>query len=903
MTQTPETPGETTAERTSAQLDDDNLTRQEAAERTAAVNVQSVTAHLDLSEVERPGATTFPVRAALQVTYDPQASEQTPFLDYLGASVEGLSINGEERDVASAAGGARILLEGLTAGENTIEVRGTSRYSRSGEGLHRYEDPDGSVYLYSQCESADARRIIPVFDQPSLKARFGFTVTGPESWLLRSNSPETGREPAGEGLAAVTFAETAVMSSYLIAFVAGPYHEVTQQWTHPERDLTLELTLLVRKAMAEHLDAENLFTITKQGLDFFHTEFGYPYPWGGAEPAEDGSAVGKYEQVFVPEYNAGAMENPGLVVFTERLIFDTAATEAQHELRANVIMHEMAHMWFGDLVTMHWWDDLWLKESFADYMGSLAVDEATDFETAWVAFANGRKAWAYVQDQLPTTHPIVADIPDLQAAHQNFDGITYAKGASVLKQLAAYAGRDAFRQAAQRYFARHAFGNTGLNDFLSVLEETTGKDMHAWSEAWLQTAGIPVLEVEVAEDAVNIRQTGIDPTTGGQIARPHVVEVGLYVLDDEGRLSLHSSAPLELTADAEGGLTPVPGLVVPEGQPRLILPNEQDLTYAKLSLDPESVAAALTLPLNDPLARATVWASMWSMVRDGELPAPEFIKAVSELGLQIPEAAVVSTLLRQADAAAQRYTPAAHQHDVETRFAARLAEALSQENGGDAQLAAARTLASLSLRHASQLDLLAGLLDGSAVDFGISGLEVDEQLRWAFLQALAAHGRVEKDQLDAELEAKKTTRGAIAHRMALAARPGQKIKDAGLQQALTGQDEDGQELSNDHLSAVIDGFTADPQGLTSGYESDYFEALNGVWSSMTLGNAGRVVRGLFPSVEHLEPGQAPAEHPAVSRTAAWLEENAEAPRALRRLILEEQDSLLRSLRAQANVGS
>ncbi len=360
---------------------------------------------------------------------------------------------------------------------------------------------------------------------------------------------------------------------------------------------------------------------------------------------------------------------------------------------------------------------------------------------------------------------------------------------------------------------------------------------------------------------------------------------------------------MEISPEAPAGLTPVPGLVVPQDQPRLVLPNDQDLTYAKLSLDPESVAAALTLPLNDPLARATVWASMWSMVRDGELPAPEFIKAVSELGLQIPEAAVVSSLLRQADAAAERYTPASHRQDVESRFAARLAEFIAEQNGGDAQLAAARTLASLSLRHGSQLDLLAGLLDGEASAHGILGLEIDEQLRWAFLQALVAHGRAAQEHVDAELEAKRTARGAIAHRMALASRPERRVKDSALQQALSGTDEDGQELSNDHLSAVIDGFGADPQNLTSGYEPEYFASLNRVWGSMTLGNAGRVVRGLFPSVAHPEPGQTASEHPAAVRTAAWLEENPDAPRALRKLILEEQDALLRSLSAQANVGS
>ncbi|RJN31327.1 aminopeptidase N [Nesterenkonia natronophila] len=862
-----------------------NLTRRQAAFRSSCISVSSYTVHVDLSSAAEEGATSYPVTSRTELVFDPASAEgQTgaPFLDYMGESVNSLKINGAERDPAEAAGAAGITLEGLVAGTNVVEIESVSRYSRSGEGLHRFVDPsDGSVYLYTQYEPADCRRVFPVFDQPDIKSRFRFSITGPESWQLRSNAPEVSRRRAGDGVVRVEFAETQLMSSYVTALLAGPYHLVSDSWRGAAPDaeeFSIDLAVLCRASLAEYLDAEEILKITKQGLDFFHREFSYPYPWG------------KYDQVFVPEYNLGAMENPGLVTFTEKHVFDTGATEAQHETRANTILHEMAHMWFGDLVTMQWWDDLWLKESFADYMGSYAVDAATDFTTAWVAFASSRKGWAYVQDQLPTTHPIVADIPDLEAADQNFDGITYAKGASVLKQLAAYAGAEAFRQAARRYFARFAFGNARLADFLDVLEEATGKDMSHWSAAWLQTSGLPVLSAPWDEAGlVQVHQSGTDPATGQHISRPHVIQIGLFTLDGTGVLSRAQSVPAELSTTAPEGLTPVPGLQLPAQEtPRVVLPNDQDLTYAKVVLDAASVDAALTYPIGDALARATVWASLWSMVRDGLLVAERFVDAVLQLGLHIPEVSVVQSLLRQANQACELYTPAGRQEEQEARFSAGLAEFIAAAQPSDARLAATRTLAAVSRRHPSQLDHLQSELLS----------ERDEELRWSYLQALAAHGRVGKEELDAEINRRTSARAGIAHRLALAARPDPEIKEAALQQALAGMDADGVELSNDHLTATVDGFTADPHGVAKGYETQYFDSLTEVWERMSQGQATRVVRGLFPGVQQLDAGQEPTDHPMARRARQWLEENGSAPTALRRIVLEEEDHLLRSLRAQ-----
>ncbi|MBB3667006.1 aminopeptidase N [Garicola koreensis] len=893
-------------------LHEENLTREEARARSAAISVSHYQVHADLSDAAGENAATYPVETRIDLTYTPTHDDaglsDYIFLDYIGASVESLSINGEPRPIDTHVGGARILLSGLSEGQNVVEIRSHSRFSRSGEGMHRFVDPsDGQVYLYTQYEPADCRRVFPVFEQPDIKARFRFAVTGPVTWQLRSNSPEVSRQTVsghaagleGVGLVKVSFAETEPMSTYITTLLAGPYHLVSDQWRGSVpggEPFSIDLALLCRRSLAEHLDAEELFTVTKQGLDFFHAEFAYPYPWGAGAHGRQ-----KYDQVFVPEYNLGAMENPGLVTFTEAYVFDTAATQAQHETRANTILHEMAHMWFGDLVTMGWWDDLWLKESFADYMGAYGVDSATEFTTGWISFANSRKGWAYVQDQLPTTHPIVADITDLEAADQNFDGITYAKGAAVLKQLAAYAGQDSFRTAAQRYFARHAFGNATLQDFLSELEATTGKDMHTWAQAWLQTAGIPVLAAEI-DDAgtLSVRQSGTDPTTGDPVARPHVTRVGLFTLDGTGALTRTASVPVEIPPDAPDGLTEVPGINLPQEEvPRLILPNDEDLTYAKLSLDPASVAAALSCPVGDPLARATVWAALWSMVRDAELTAARFVNAVTTLGLQIPEVSVASTLLRQADAATDRFAPASQRAELEAQLTSRLAEFIAAAEGSDVQRAAARTLASVSRRSPEQLDLIADLLDGNAADNGISGLDVDEELRWAFLQALAAHGRADAQMLDAELNSRTTARSRIAHRLALAARPDRKVKQAAFDQALTGTDAEGVELSNDHLSATVAGFCADPQGLTADFAEAYFESLTGVWEKMTQGQATRVIRGLFPGSQSLSPGQQPQKHPVAVLTRDWLAEHTAAPAALRRILVEEQDHLLRALSAQA----
>ncbi|NYD79833.1 aminopeptidase N [Arthrobacter cupressi] len=863
-----------------------NLTRAEAAARSALVTAHRYDVSLDVRHAADAAVEGYTSRTSIAFSAAPGADT---FLDFIHGGVHSVLLNGTELDLAAVVDGNRILLRDLAA-ENEVVVTGTALYSRSGEGLHRFFDPaDGKCYLYTQYEPADARRVFANFEQPDLKAEFTFHVTAPSDWHVVSNSAESNRRelPGDAGTSTWDFAATKRMSTYITSVLAGPYFRAEDHWSTVLDDgtrLEVPLALYCRASLAESFDAAELFTLTKAGLDFFNRLFDYPYPWG------------KYDQAFVPEYNLGAMENPGLVTFTEKYVFTSRATDAQYEARANTLMHEMAHMWFGDLVTMRWWDDLWLKESFADFMGTLGVDRATRWESAWVNFANKRKAWAYLQDQLPTTHPIVADIPDLEAAKQNFDGITYAKGASVLKQLVAYVGFDAFIAGSRQYFRRHAFGNTSLADLLAALGTASGRDLGGWSRQWLQTSGISTLSAEIAEGPggtigpVLLRQTSVDPVTGRQEHRPHRLRLGLYDFDG-GSGALRRTDSVEL--DADGPLTPVPGLA---GKPRpaLLLVNDDDFSYVKVRLDAGSEATVREAldRIEDPMARALCWTVLWDSARDAATPAALYVAAVERFAPAESGIGVLLTVLGNAATAVERYVPATERHAVRSGLlgtaAARLRDSVP---GSDQQLAWARTLAGLSRHDGSQLGLLRGLLSGAEQ---LEGLAVDAELRWSLWQALAAQGEASAEELDAELAKDNTASGREGHALASAARPDAEVKAAAWKAAV-----ESTELSNELLGATIAGFMTAPAGALDGYIEPYFDCLERVWRERSIEIAGRIVRGLFPAGQDLTEGTDPEEHPVLLRTDTWLAAHAEAPRALRRIVLEQRDNLLRALRAQA----
>jgi aminopeptidase N len=876
-----------------------NLRRDEAAARSTLITTHSYDVSLDVRRAADPETAGYPSRSVIHFSAaEPGAST---FVDFIAGDVHSVLLNGKALPVADVVDGSRIRLGNLQA-ENQVTVTGTALYSTSGEGMHRFFDPaDGQCYLYTQYEPADARRVFANFEQPDLKAGFTFHVTAPSHWQVSSNGAETLRTPLTSDPAASRwdFAPTPAMSTYITAVLAGPYFKAEDSWSRTLADgtsLDVPLALYCRASMAASLDAAALFTLTRNGLDFFDDLFDFPYPWG------------KYDQAFVPEYNLGAMENPGLVTFTESYVFTSRAADSQYQARANTLLHEMAHMWFGDLVTMAWWDDLWLKESFADYMGTLGVDRTTGWDTAWVDFANNRKAWAYVQDQLPTTHPIVADVPDLEAAKQNFDGITYAKGAAVLKQLVAYVGLEAFIAGSRQYFKDHAYSNTTLAELLAALGAASGRDLTAWARQWLQTSGISTLSTEIQEHAsgtdaltgpvlgaVTLVQDAEDPITGTQEPRPHRLRIGLYNRDAAGALVRTDSVETDLA----GARTAVPELA---GKPRpaLLLVNDDDLSYAKVRLDPHSEATVRRSldELKDPMARALCWTALWDSARDAVTPAARYVDAVERFGPAETGIGVLLTVLGNASTAIERYVPAAERGTVRHAFLTTAATELEAAGpGSDRQLAWARTLAATSRYDDGALDLVGGLLEGSTV---IEGLAVDAELRWNLWHALAAHGQARPGQLDGELARDNTAAGKSGHATALAARPDAAVKAAAWDAAVHGT-----ALSNQLLSATIAGFSTGDPALLAAFIDPYFECLEQVWAERSIEIASRIVRGLYPAGQDLDgPGLAgqgttPDTHAVIVRTGTWLAGHPDAPRALRRIVIEQRSQLLRALTAQA----
>ncbi|MFF7384294.1 aminopeptidase N [Streptomyces griseoluteus] len=845
-----------------------NLTREEAQQRADLLSVDSYEIDLDLSGAQEGG--TF--RSVTTVRFDVAESGAESFIDLVAPAVREVTLNGDALDPAEVFKESRIALPGLLQGRNILRVVADCAYTNTGEGLHRFVDPvDEQAYLYTQFEVPDARRVFAAFEQPDLKATFRFTVTAPEGWTVISNSPTP--EPKDNVWA---FAPTPRISTYITALIVGPYHSVHSVY---EKDgQSVPLGIYCRPSLAEHLDSDAIFEVTRQGFDWFQEKFDYAYPFA------------KYDQLFVPEFNAGAMENAGAVTIRDQYVFRSKVTDAAYEVRAETILHELAHMWFGDLVTMEWWNDLWLNESFATFtsIACQASAPGSRWPHAWTTFANSMKTWAYRQDQLPSTHPIMAEIRDLDDVLVNFDGITYAKGASVLKQLVAYVGEDEFFRGVQAYFKRHAFGNTRLSDLLGALEETSGRDLKTWSKAWLETAGINILRPELETDADGVitsfavRQEAPALPVGAKgepTLRPHRIAIGLYDLDDAGKLVRVQRVEL----DVDGELTAVPELTGVR-RPAVVLLNDDDLSYAKVRLDEESLAA-VTEHLGDfteSLPRALSWASAWDMTRDGELAARDYLSLVlSGIGKE-SDIGVVQSLHRQAKLAIDLYADPAARETLLTRWTeATLAHLRTAEPGGDHQLAWARAFAATA-RTPEQLDLLEALLDGSQT---IEGLAVDTELRWAFVERLAAVGRFDEAEIAAEYERDRTAAGERHAATARAARPTAEAKAEAWASVV-----ESDKLPNAVQEAVITGFVqTDQRELLAPYTDRYFESVKTAWDSRSHEMAQQIAVGLYPSVQVSEE--------TLTRTDAWLTATEPTP-ALRRLISESRAGVERALKAQ-----
>ncbi|MDQ4134448.1 MAG: aminopeptidase N, partial [Actinomycetota bacterium] len=604
----------------------DTLTRAEAQERARTVSGCTYEVALDFTTGDR----TF--RSETLLRFSAPLVGLATFVDLDAEAISEITFNGRPLEPANVYDGGRrrFPLRGLLA-NNELRVVAECAYQQTGTGLSRVVDPmDGEAYLFTQFEPFAAHRAFACFDQPDLKGTYTLSVTAPDEWEVISNSPVISRQ-GGRW----RFGETPPLSTYLAAVVAGPYHAVR------DRHGAIELGVFCRKSLAQYLDADEIVEITRQGLDFFQREFEYPYPFD------------KYDQLFVPEFRFGAMENAGCVTFSERMIFRSRVTESSRESRANVILHEMAHMWFGDLVTMKWWDDLWLNESFATYMAVDSCVRATRFTSAWARFSWSTKMAAVRQDQLPSTHPISADITDTDVLEQHFDGITYAKGASVLKQLVAWVGIGAFIEGLRGYFPRHEWENAELADFLAALEQASGRDLGAWSKEWLETAGVNTLRAsfEVTDGAYTAFAVTQQAVADHPTLRSHRIAVGLYELGDEGLVRRH-----RVELDISGSRTEVPDLIG-QAQPDLVVINDDDLTYAKVRLDERSLATVeeRLSALPDPLARSLCWASTWDMVRDAELATRRFVNLVVRHAPVEPDDSVVERLLGQALVAVDAY--------------------------------------------------------------------------------------------------------------------------------------------------------------------------------------------------------------------------------------------------------
>lgn len=841
----------------------ENLTRTEAVERRDLVDATSYDVSIDLTTSPE----TFRTVTRVEFTGTEGA---TTFIDAITDTVHAVKLNGVDLDPAEVADGVRITLPNLAA-NNELIVEADMRYMNTGEGLHRAVDPaDGEVYLYSQFEVPDARRMYPCFEQPDLKAVFTFHVTAPENWAVISNQPTPEPEPLGDGKAVWHFGQTPKMSTYITALVAGPYVSWHDELVSAS-GRTIPLGVYCRKSLAEHMDADNIFTTTKQGFEYFERNFGVPYPFD------------KYDQLFVPEYNMGAMENIGCVTFTETYVFRSRVSDAIRERRVVTILHELAHMWFGNLVTMKWWNDLWLNESFAEFISTLATAEATEWENDWVTFLASEKTWAVREDQLPSTHPIVAEIRDLDDVLVNFDGITYAKGGSVLKQLFFWVGREAFFTGVNSYFNKHAYGNTVLDDLLVELEAASGRDLREWSKLWLETAGVNTLRPEFELDADGkftsfaILQSAPDahPTI-----RPHRLAVGIYNRTDEGIVRTH-----RVELDVNGERTEVPELV---GQHRgdLVLINDDDFAYAKIRLDEQSLRTVHDHAgeIVDPLARALTLGSLWDATRDGEVPVRQFIETVlAHIGSET-ESTTRRMLQSQLLGSVDRYSRPERREQRRIEVAdAFWALAQAAEPGSDAQFGFVQTFAQFATTD-EQLQVVADLYDESVK---LPGLDIDTDLGWQLLYALVAGGRAGEPEIAARYAADATSDGKRSAAHARAAIPTAEAKRAAWDSVWTTAG-----ATNDIVRAAAAGFwTTRDHSLLTPFVDTYFAELRQIWSSRSYHIAEYLVDGFFPGLVDTER--------VVALATEWLANNEDAPAPLRRLIAEDLDSAQRALRVQA----
>ncbi|GHJ38279.1 aminopeptidase N [Streptomyces sp. TS71-3] len=832
------------------------LTRDEAQTRARLLDVQRYTIELDLTR----GDETFDSRTLIRFTVRAPQDTGTAdtFVELDPAELRSATLDGQSLDTAALDGG-RLPLTGLAPGEHELAVDAAMRYSRTGEGMHRFTDPtDGETYVYTQLFLDDIKRVFAAFDQPDLKAVFELSVTAPEGWQVLANGI-TEHLGGGRWRAAAT----QPISTYLVAVAAGPWHSVRTEHRG------LPFGLHCRRSLASHLeaDADELFEITRACFDRYHEKFEEPYPFDS------------YDQAFVPEFNHGAMENPGLVTFRDEYVYRSAVTDTERQTRAMVIAHEMAHMWFGDLVTLAWWDDVWLNESFAEYMGFQTLTEATRFTDTWVDFGVARKAWGYDADQRPSTHPVAPEgVEDTASAMLNFDGISYAKGASALRQLVVWLGEKNFLAGINTHFARHRFGNADLADFIDSLARHTDRDMHSWAASWLRTTGVdtftPALGGDKGAWTLEVQHTG---------GRPHRLAVGLYDRDPAEPGRLVPRTRWERDFPAQGGLTSLKG---DGARPALVLLNDQDYSYAKVRLDPDSWSTAVEdlSGLPDPLARAVIWNAARDMVRDGELAPADYLKAARAHLPHESDLAIVQGVLTFAGRQiAARYLAGDARAAALSTLTALCRDLLRRTESGEnpgLRLVAVRHFVDAAQHPAS---IAAWLADGTVH----GGPELDPELRWRILTRLAVLGATDEAAIGAELERDPSATGQEGAARCGAALPDPGAKSRAWQALFTGD-----ELSNYLFVATAEGFWQPEQlDLLRDYVPRYYPDAVALAARRGPAMASAAARYAFPvhavDTEHLRVGEACLR-------------DADPVPALRRGLADQLDDLQRALRVRGD---
>ena len=848
----------------------DVLTQVEAEARAARVAEVAYTLQLDLTA----GAATYRGETTIAFALDQAEGEGETFLDFRGRTIERLEVNGTAVEEPQWSGYRLTLPGALLQASNTVHLVYENEYDHTGDGFHQFIDPeDGEEYLYSNFEPYDAHRLFPCFDQPDLKASYKLTVDGPAAWELISNAPEAAREELPDGRLRRRFERTERFSTYLFALIAGPYAAFREEHQPAGGGDAIPLGLFCRRSMVPHLDTDELFEVTRQGFDFYADFFDYPYPFT------------KYDQVFVPEFNAGAMENVGAVTHSEHLVFRDPPTDSQRLNRAETLLHEMAHMWFGNLVTMRWWNDLWLNESFATYMAYLSLVEATRFTSAWQAFNSGMKNWAYRQDQLITTHPIAGEVADTDQTLLNFDGITYGKGAAVLKQLVATVGIDGFRSGMRRYFRRHQFGNTTVAQFLDALGEGLELDLHRWAQSWLETPSLNTVaarwETAVGQlSALRVTQTAPEqyPTL-----RPHRLEIAL--VRDEGDQAVVDTVDVQLLGDG----TAVDG-AAGRPAPALVFPNHHDHGFVKVALDEASLAYLREHlgRIQDPLLRQLLWQALWNMVRDQQLRSTDYLPLAAAHIRAESDHELIETILANAQATIARYVPDDRRDEQAHRFSEVAWEALHATSDHDLQITWARVLVGLAIT-AEDIARVCRLADGALT---VPGFTVDQDMRWAIAARTVAHGMEGSDaRVAAERERDPSDRGQRALLRCEVSAPDAAGKEAAWERF------HGEGYGSLHLTAAaMGGFQWNVQReLLSPYRERFFGSVAEVFRRGENEFSRTYFGGLFPAYR--------VDEETLRQSQALLSELGDELPLLTRSLLEANDDLERTIACRAFAAS